>query len=396
MLNPFLTNNIMAKKKENENIEVNETGKEGTEGTNTEKELPKRSKLEKKSFSLDDFKKQHKFDKQTTFKKQDYIYVDNVLGNKAFVNATGINIPLGSNIQIQGHTNSGKTTLLFEIARSCMEQNILPIFIITELKFSFAHLRLMGIPVEEEVDEETGEVTYKGNFLYIDRSKFETIEEMGEQILILLELQQKGKLATNICFLIDSLGTLESDQCKASKKSNNEWCGLAMQRTFGKSVMPRIELTKTEEYPYTATLVAINQVWVRKPDPKVYGSTAKQETRGGNAFAFNSKIRIMFGNVDQPGTSMLKIKYKGKEVCYATRSKVTVIKNHDNGISLSSRIILTPHGFLPDSEGDKIAKEYFKQHADFFMSQIGGGNPDEVEFDEELVTATDVSYSEED
>lgn len=352
-----------------------------------EENVPTRKKvLEKKTFSLDDFKKQHKLDKASKFKKQEYINVENVLGNTAFEDATGIKIPKSSCIQIQGHTDTGKTTLLFELAYSCIKQNVLPIFVITELKFSFSHLNIMGVPVTETYDEETGEVIYGGDFLFIDRSQFDTIEKMGEKILDILELQETGKLPTDICFLIDSIGNIECEQSKNSKKSNNEWDAGAMSRTFGKSIMPRIELTKKDDYPFTATMVAINQVWVRKPE--LYGELPKQEPKGGTAFAFNSKIRIMFGQEAKSGISKLKIKYKGRELTYATRTRVSILKNHENGVSTTNKIVATPHGYIPDSEKDELAKAYFKKYADFFMSQIGGGNADEVEFTEEEVNET--------
>lgn len=349
-------------------------------------------KILKKEFSLSDFKKEQKLDKQAKFKKQEYIDIVNVLGNKSFSESTGVRIPKSSCIQIQGHTDTGKSTLLFEIAYSCIKQNVIPVFVITELKFSFDHLKLMGIEVKEIVDETTGEVTYDGDFIYIDRSQFDTIESMGEKILHILELQEKGKLKADICFLLDSLGVTESEMSKSSKKSNNEWDAGAMSRTFGKAIMPRIDLTKTESFPYTATMVAINQVWVRKPEN--YGELPKQEPKGGTTYSFNSKIRIMFGLESKPGVSKLKIKYKNKEVTYATRTRVSIIKNHDNGISLTSKIVATPHGFIHDSEKDTLAKEYFKKYADFFMSQIGGGNPDEVEFTEEEVNEGTIDYQE--
>jgi RecA/RadA recombinase len=350
-------------------------------------------RIVKKEFSLGDFKKEQKLDKQAKFKKQEYIDIVNVFGNTAFYDATGVRIPKSSCIQIQGHTDTGKSTLLFEIAYSCQKQNIIPIFVITELKFSFDHLKLMGVEVKEIVDESTGEVTYDGDFIYMDRSQFDTIETMGEKILNLLELQEKGKLKADICFLVDSLGVIESELSKSSKKSNNEWDAGAMSRVFGKSIMPRIDLTKTETYPHTATLVAINQVWVRKGE--LYGELPKQEPKGGTTFAFNSKIRVMFGQEAKPGISKLKIKYKNKEVTYATRTRVSIIKNHDNGISLTSKIIATPHGFIADSEKDVLAKAYFKKYANFFMAQIGGGNPDDVEFTEEESTDNGVFSADE-
>lgn len=58
-------------------------------------------------------------------------------------------------------------------------------------------------------------------------------------------------------------------------------------------------------------------------------------------------------------------------------------KNHITGISLSSKIIATPHGFISDSPDDKLAKQYFKENAEMFMKLLEVDTIDDVEFFEE-------------
>ena len=60
---------------------------------------------------------------------------------------------------LRGHSDTGKTTAMIEAAVSAQKRNILPVFIITEMKWSWDHARMMGMDVEEIVDEKTGEST---------------------------------------------------------------------------------------------------------------------------------------------------------------------------------------------------------------------------------------------
>jgi hypothetical protein len=44
-------------------------------------------------------------------------------------------------------------------------EGILPVFIITEMKWSWEHAKMMGLEIDEIVDETTGEiVNYSGHF----------------------------------------------------------------------------------------------------------------------------------------------------------------------------------------------------------------------------------------
>jgi hypothetical protein len=336
----------------------------------------------KKTFSLDDFKKENKLDKSVKFKPVKWLPIRNVLGNRSFCNATGLKgIPANEVVSIIGHTDSGKTLLLNEIAYSCQQDGILPVFIITELKFSWEHLKTMGFKFTEEIDEETGEITYSGDFLFIDRSQFDTIEQMVEKMHNILDFQKNGKLPRDLCFLIDSIGTIQCELSKSSNKSNNEWDAGSIARTFSKGLIPRINLSKKDNYPYDNYMVIISQVWVRKPDSPV--GMPKLAAKGGDTIPFNSTLQIVFGNVTNSGTSKLKISKNGKDVVYASRSKVSVAKNHITGISLTAKIVSTPHGFVEDSVKDVAAKQYFKDHSKIFMDLLGGDDIDNISFSED-------------
>jgi hypothetical protein len=344
----------------------------------------------KKSFSLEDFKKETKLDKGVKFKPVKWLPIKNVLGKSVFCQSSGLpGIPANELVSVLGHTDSGKSLLLSELAYSAQQNGVLPVFIITELKFSWEHLKTMGFKFEEEVDSNTGEITYTGDFIFIDRSQFDTIEEMGEKINMLLDYQKDGKLPRDLCFLIDSVGTIQCELSKSSNKSNNEWDAGTYSRVFGKSIIPRINLSKKDNYPFDNYMMIICQVWVRKPDSPM--GQPKIAPKGGDTIPFNSTIQIQFGNATNNGVGRLKITKNYKDVVYASRTKVTITKNHITGISLTSRMVATPHGFIEDSPKDVIAKQYFKDHADMFMDILGGGNIDDISFSED--TSEENEYS---
>ena len=79
--------------------------------------------------------------------------------SKAFQDVTSIpRIPMGHIVLLRGHSDTGKTTGLLEAAVSAQKRSIMPVFIITEMKWSWDHAKMMGLEVKEVVDKKTGEI----------------------------------------------------------------------------------------------------------------------------------------------------------------------------------------------------------------------------------------------
>jgi len=144
----------------------------------------------KKSFSLDKFKKNKGLaNTSIKFKEQRWIPL-----SKAFQEITSIpGIPEGHITLLRGHSDTGKTTALLEAAVSAQKMGILPVFIITEMKWSWEHAREMGLDLQEVVDESTGEIVdYEGFFIYTDRGQMNTIEDVAAFILDLIDDKRKA------------------------------------------------------------------------------------------------------------------------------------------------------------------------------------------------------------
>jgi RecA/RadA recombinase len=319
----------------------------------------------KSNFDLGSFKDKKGLSSNVKFKSQDWIPL-----SPAFQNVTSIpGIPMGHIVLLRGHSDTGKTTALLEAAVSAQKRKILPVFIITEMKWSWEHAQMMGLEVKEIFDEETGElVDYEGNFLYVDRETINTIEDVAAFILDMMDEQKKGNLPYDLLFLWDSIGSIPCEMSVKSNKNNNEWNAGAMSTQFGNNVNQRITLSRKESSKYTNTLVCVNKVWAAKP--VVPMGQPKMMNKGGFAMWFDSTFVVTFGNISDSGTSKLKAIKDGKQVEFAKRTNLQIDKNHINGIQSRGRIIMTPHGFIQDN--DKDLKSYKESHTKEWQEILGG------------------------
>ena len=297
---------------------------------------------------------------------------------------------MGHIVLLRGHSDTGKTTALLEAAVSAQKRKILPVFIITEMKWNWEYAQKIGLDVKEVVDKNTGEVlNYEGNFIYVDRETINTIEDVAGFILDLMDEQKRGNLPYDLLFLWDSIGSIPCEMSVKSNKNNNEWNAGAMSTQFGNNVNQRITLSRKESSPFTNTLVCINKVWTAKAESPM--GKPKLMNKGGFAMWFDSTFVVTFGNISNAGTSKIKAIKDGKQVEFAKRVNLQIDKNHINGVTTRGRIIMTPHGFINDS--DKELKSYKDKNSKDWKKILGGVDFQIIEEDQEYNDIT--SYTEE-
>jgi len=147
--------------------------------------------IKKKEFSLDAIK--NKYSTKTKYKETEFYEVD-----EAFHSACGLPGPALGNINMfLGHSNSSKTTALVKAAVSAQKKGHLPVFIITEKKWSWEHAIELGLQAQM-VDGE-----WDGQFLFNDN--FDYIEQVTDYINELLDEQEKGNIPYSLCFLWDRI-----------------------------------------------------------------------------------------------------------------------------------------------------------------------------------------------
>ena len=330
----------------------------------------------KSKFDLNKFKSTKGLDKNIKFKDQEWIPL-----SKAFQDVTSVpGIPMGHIVLLRGHSDTGKTTAMIEAAVSAQKREILPVFIITEMKWNWEHAIQMGLDINITRDENDEIIDYEGNFLYVDRETINSIEDVATFILDLMDEQKKGNLPYDLLFLWDSIGSVPCEMSLKSNKNNNEWNAGAMSTQFGNNVNQKITLSRKESSVFTNTLVCVNKVWTLKPESPM--GKPKLMNKGGYAMWFDSTFVVTFGNIMSAGTSKIKAIKDKKQVEFAKRTNLQIDKNHINGVTTRGRIVMTPHGFINDD--DKELKKYKDENTKAWSKILGGTDFSVIEEDNDV------------
>jgi hypothetical protein len=320
------------------------------------------SKELKSAFSLDNFKSNKGLNNNVKFKEQKWIPFSTPLAEALSLPG----IPMGHITLARGRSDTGKTTLMIEAATVAQKMGVLPIFIITEMKWDFEHAIKMGFEATPVIDPEDPEnVNYEGFFLYVDRSTVSTIEDVASFIIDLMDEQKKGNLPYDLLFLWDSSGSIPCRMSVEAKSNNPQWNAGAMATQFGNFVNQKFTMSRKSNYQYTNTFFVINKVGVQPADGPM--ARPKMTNKGGDALYWDASLVITFGNVTNSGTSKVKAVKGGKNVEFAKKTKIAIDKIHlDGGVATQSTVVVTPHGFI-DNTDSAIAK-YKKQHSNSWFN----------------------------
>lgn len=317
--------------------------------------------IKKKSFK--DIKS--KFSKKASFKPDRFFDL-----GEAFLDATGLPGPAMGHINmLLGHSDTGKTTALVKTAVDAQKKGILPVFIITEQKWDFDHAKLMGLDCDKD---ENGD--WDGFFLF--NNGFEYIEQITDYINELLDAQEKGELEYDLVLLWDSVGSVP---CKMTfdGKGGKQHNASVLSDKIGMGINQRITGSRNTQSPYLNTLVTVNQPWVELPDNPF--SQPKIKAKGGESLWLNSTIVFLFGNQKNAGTSKITATKDKRKVKFATRTKISIMKNHVNGLGYEDgKILVTAHGFLKgkDAGEEKKSIEVYKSENSEYWKDIIGSDGD--------------------
>ena len=310
--------------------------------------------IKKKEFSLDAIKE--KYSTKTKYKETDFYEV-----GEAFHSSCGLPGPALGNINMfLGHSNSSKTTALVKAAVSAQKKGHLPVFIITEKKWSWDHAVELGLVAEMTDGEWDGQFIFNDNFDYI--------EQVTDYINELLDEQEKGNIPYSLCFLWDSVGSIP---CKMTfdGKGGKQHNASVLADKIGMGIQARITKSRKEDYPYINTMVVVNQPWVELPDNPFGQPTIK--AKGGEAMWLASALVFLFGNQKNAGINHITATKNGRTVSYAIRTKISVLKNHINGLGYKDgKIIATPQGYIADTK--EALEDYKKQYSQYWNAILSG------------------------
>ncbi len=120
---------------------------------------------------------------------------------------------------------------------------------------------------------------------------------------------------------------------------------------------------------------ANNKVWVAKPE-NIKGQP-KLKNKGGDTMFFDASLIVTFGNVTSSGTNKIKATKNGKDVEFAKRTKISCDKNHVTGITTTNKVIMTVHGFIPDTT--TAINNYKKENSKNWLKILGTEDFDIIE-----------------
>ena len=310
--------------------------------------------IKKKEIGLDSIKS--KFSTKTKYKPETFYNCGD-----AFMEACGIPGPvLGGINMFLGHSNTSKTTAMILAAVDAQKKGHLPVFIITEKKWSWEHAIELGLQAEKN---EFGE--YDGMFIFND--SFDVIEQATDFINQILDAQEKGEIPYSILFLWDSIGSIPC-QMTFDGKGGGMHSAKVLADKIGMGIHSRISKSKKEDYPYYNTLVILNQPWVELPD-NPFGQP-EIRAKGGTAVWLASSLVFLFGNQKKAGISHIDATKNGRKVAFAIRTKVSILKNHVNGLGYKDgKIIAVPHGYIADTK--EALEKYKKEYSDYWTTKLG-------------------------
>lgn len=292
----------------------------------------------------------------TKYKEDQFYYC-----GAAFASACGLPGPiLGGINMFLGHSNSGKTNALILSAVDAQRRGDLVILVITEKKWSWKHAINLGFQAEQTEDGE-----WKGDFIY--RDNFKTIEDITDFINLVADKQEEGKIPRNIAVFWDSVGSIPCRMTYEGKGGKMHNASVLSDK-IGSGLHSRISDTRKADAPYYLTLVVVNQPWVEMPD-NPFGQP-EIKAKGGNAFWLASSLVFLFGNQKKAGIQHIDATRNGRKLVYATKTRISVLKNHVNGISYKDgKIIAVHNGFI--SDGKTSIDQYKKDYASYWDTLLG-------------------------
>lgn len=315
--------------------------------------------IKKKEISLSSIK--DKFSTKTKYKPEQFYNC-----GEAFMDACGLPGPVmgGINTNI-GHSNSSKTTAMILAAADAQKKGHLPVFIITEKKWSWEHAVELGLEASKNEDGE-----WEGQFIFND--SFEYVEQLTDFINQVLDAQESGEVPYSLLFCIDSIGSIP---CKMTYEGagGTMHTAKALADKIGMGLHSRITKSKKEDYPYYNTMIVINQAWVQLPDSPFAQPTI--QPKGGQAIYLASSLVFLFGNQKNSGVSHIDATKNGRKVSFAVRTKISILKNHVNGLGYKDgKIIAVHNGYISDTK--EALDKYKKEYSDYWSDKMGGSNFD--------------------
>jgi hypothetical protein len=93
------------------------------------------------------------------------------------------------------------------------------------------------------------------------------------------------------------------------------------------------------------------------------------KAKGGEALWLASALVFLFGNQKKAGINHITATKNGRTVSYAIRTKISILKNHVNGLGYKDgKIIAVHNGYIPDTK-EALEKDMRNFTIEFLMKR---------------------------
>ena len=291
-----------------------------------------------KKFDLEEFKATLKIPKLEE-KKDKYVVLNEEL--QACIGLPGF--PMGDITEIYGDSDTGKSSLIFHAAVQCQQQGILPVLIIKEKKHRQARVELMGFDTKNA----------------IVNTSCTSLEDMFEFADKIIASVNKGKLPFDVMIFIDSLGNANCRAARSDEKDgtsapkNVHQQNAKVMSEWMMLLSDKIGETRYETHPHYIGLVMTNHVYDKSVQigPK---TVSVQQPRGGKKRKYVASLELATKKVKN-----LSAKFSNIEKTFGMVSKISVTKNHINGVQQAGQFVITEDSIFANHKGaidDYIAK----------------------------------------
>lgn len=293
-----------------------------------------------KKFDLEAYKKTIQL-KQVEKKPEKYVVLDECL--QSVIGIPGV--PLGHITQVYGKSDTGKTSLLFHAASKAQQQDVLPIFIMTEGKVDWERAVKMGVNIEQCIINE--ECSY--------------LEEVFSFIDKMITEVNNGDIPMDVLLLWDSIGSLPSkDEVIINKDGTTEKKPSMMKaakviRENMRIVQRKVNSTRNVGTPKHVGLMMLNQAYTKPPEG-AYG-VSKLVPYGGDAVWYSASAVWLMKN-----RGKLSATKNGVAFDFGLKSKISVEKNHITDLAMEGDFIITADAFIPDEKTS--IDDYKSSHKD--------------------------------
>ena len=309
-------------------------------------------------------------------------------------------IPKGYLKIVTGWSNTGKSTIKNCLIASCINNGIIPVIYETENNFDFQYAIDCGMKATpiyddvevEDVDEETGEITthtekriinYDGEFMYFDnkilaemygnrdystgkeskvKRKEAVLEDIAYSINDLLDAQDRGEITQPLCFIWDSIGSIQSFKSLESKSGNNMFDAGAISQSFSNIINNRIPSSKKVSEEYTNTFFCVNKIW--NDSMNSMGGVPSIELKGGKTFFYGARLIIHLGGIGKASTKKLDATAKGAKYVYGITTKIRTTKNQlptPWNVTYEGEMSCVHNGLINPKALDEYKKTYMKE-----------------------------------